>query len=143
MFKENGSDDFAGFNGRGRGRGLGRGRRWLGDYSLMDIRLVEPALLIFLDQDGLHGYGLLEKLAGIGLTEINPSMIYRILRDYEELGLVQSEWDADTTQGPPKRVYTITSEGRLALEQAATSLRVTAQRIETMLDLFDLSESQE
>ena len=141
MFKENERDDFAGFSGRGRGRGLGRGRRWLGDYSLMDIRLVEPALLIFLDQDGLHGYGLLEKLAGIGLTEINPSMIYRILRDYEELGLVQSEWDADTTQGPPKRVYTITSEGRLALEQAATSLRVTAQRIEAMLDLFDLSES--
>jgi DNA-binding PadR family transcriptional regulator len=63
------------------------------------------------------------------------------LRDYEELGLVQSEWDADTTQGPPKRVYTITSEGRLALERAATSLRVTAQRIEAMLDLFDLSES--
>ena len=141
MFKENERDDFAGFSGRGRGRGLGRGRRWVGDYSLMDIRLVEPALLIFLDQDGLHGYGLLEKLAGIGLTEINPSMIYRILRDYEELGLVQSEWDADTTQGPPKRVYTITSEGRLALEQAATSLRVTAQRIEAMLDLFDLSES--
>ncbi|MDI9566191.1 MAG: helix-turn-helix transcriptional regulator, partial [Chloroflexota bacterium] len=120
-----------------------RGRRWLGDYSLMDIRLVEPALLIFLDQDGLHGYGLLEKLAGIGLTEINPSMIYRILRDYEELGLVQSEWDADTTQGPPKRVYTITPEGRIALERAATSLRVTAQRIEALLDLFDLSESQE
>jgi DNA-binding PadR family transcriptional regulator len=143
MFKENERDDFAGFSGRGRGRGLGRGRRWVGDYSLMDIRLVEPALLIFLNKDGLHGYGLLEKLAGIGLTEINPSMIYRILRDYEELGLVQSEWDADTTQGPPKRVYTITSEGRLALERAATSLRVTAQRIETMLDLFDLSESQE
>ena len=143
MFKENERDDFAGFSGRGRGRGLGRGRRWVGDYSLMDIRLVEPALLIFLNKDGLHGCGLLEKLAGIGLTEINPSMIYRILRDYEELGLVQSEWDADTTQGPPKRVYTITSEGRLALERAATSLRVTAQRIETMLDLFDLSESQE
>ncbi|HOE70944.1 MAG TPA: helix-turn-helix transcriptional regulator [Brevefilum sp.] len=143
MMKENGSNDFTGFSGRGRGRGLGRGRRWVGDYSLMDIRLVEPALLIFLNQDGLHGYGLLEKLAGIGLTEINPSMIYRILRDYEDLGLVQSEWDTDTTQGPPKRVYTITPEGRMALERAATSLRDTAQRIETMLDLFDLSKPQE
>ena len=139
MFKENGSDDFAGFNGRGRGRGLGRGRRWLGDYSLMDIRLVEPALLIF--RSGWFTWvQLTGKLAGIGLTEINPSMIYRILRDYEELGLVQSEWDAIRLKAP-KRVYTITSEGRLALEQAATSLRVTAQRIEAMLDLFDLSES--
>jgi len=119
--------------GRGRGRGLGRGQRWMGDYSLMDLRLVEPALLAFLSHENLHGYGLLEKLAALGLSSINPSMIYRILRDYEEIGLVQSSWDEEGTQGPPRRVYSLTEEGHLALERAAQSLRETVDRIDQIL----------
>ncbi|MDY6868300.1 MAG: helix-turn-helix transcriptional regulator, partial [Chloroflexota bacterium] len=91
--------------GGGPGRGMGRGRRWMGDYSLMDVRLVEPALLAFLLKENLHGYGLLEKLEQLGLESINPSVVYRILRDYEELGLVTSDWDSTGTQGPPRRVY--------------------------------------
>ncbi|NLN70851.1 MAG: hypothetical protein GX142_08750 [Chloroflexi bacterium] len=131
----------AGGGGRGRGRGLGRGRRWAGDYSLLDIRLVEPALLIFLDHEKLHGYGLIDKLADIGLSGINPSLVYRILRDYEEFGVVQSEWDTDTTQGPPKRVYTLTEEGKATLERAISSLRDTTFRIEKILQVFEVKES--
>ena len=123
-------------SGRGmnRGRGRGRGMRWMGDYSLMDVRLVEPALLAFLQKENLHGYGLLEKLDSLGLDAINPSMIYRILRDYEDIGLVRSDWDSEGTQGPPRRVYAITGEGRAALKRAETSLRETADRIESLLD---------
>ena len=128
--------------GRGGGgrRGFGRGQRWMGDYSLIDIRLVEPALLAFLSKENFHGYGLLEKLADFGLDSINPSLIYRILRDYEEFGLVQSDWDKDTTQGPPKRVYTITAAGEAALERAADSLRGTLGRIKSLLALIDTNE---
>lgn len=122
--------------GAGRGRGFGRGQRWMGDYSLIDVRLVEPALLAFLKQKSLHGYGLLDKLAELGLNAINPSLIYRVLRDYEELGLVQSDWDTDTTQGPPKRVYTITEDGQAALRRAADSMRETVTRIEAILALI-------
>jgi len=122
--------------GAGRGRGYGRGQRWMGDYSLLDVRLVEPALLAFLNKESLHGYGLLEKLAQLGLSGINPSLIYRILRDYEEFGLVESDWDKETTQGPPKRVYTLTEAGKSALERASVSLRETASRIESVLDLL-------
>jgi DNA-binding PadR family transcriptional regulator len=130
-------EDFASFNrGAGRGRGFGRGQRWMGDYSLMDVRLVEPALLTFLSKESLHGYGLLEKLAQIGLSAINPSLIYRILRDYEEFGLVSSDWDNDTTQGPPRRVYTLTKIGESALERASVSLRETVNRIEAILELL-------
>jgi PadR family transcriptional regulator, regulatory protein PadR len=126
----------AGF-GRGGGRGFGRGQRWMGDYSLIDVRLIEPALLAFLSIEKSHGYGLLEKLATFGLSSINPSVIYRILRDYEEFGLVQSDWDKDTTQGPPKRVYTITTAGDEALKRAADSLQGTLERIETLLSLIN------
>jgi PadR family transcriptional regulator, regulatory protein PadR len=121
---------------RGRGRGRGRGRRWLGEHSLMDVRLVEPALLAFLLEGDLHGYGLLEKLEVLGLGSINPSVIYRILRDYEELGLVTSDWETEQTQGPPRRVYAITREGQGALARAKESLRETADRIESLLALI-------
>jgi len=123
----------------GRGRGPGRNRRsrrggrWMGDYSLVDVRLVEPALLAFLQGESLHGYGLLEKLDALGLGSINPSVIYRILRNYEEIGLVQSAWDEEKTQGPPRRVYTLTEDGQKALQRAAESLAETSDRINKIL----------
>lgn len=126
--------------GRGSGRGRGRGRRWMGDYSLVDVRLVEPALLAFLQSEALHGYALLEKLEPLGLGAINPSVIYRILRDYEEIGLVQSDWDHDESLGPPRRVYTITAEGREALARAANSLEDTINRIQLILKEIESTE---
>jgi DNA-binding PadR family transcriptional regulator len=126
--------EFPGFGmGPGRGRRRGRGHRWIGDYSLVDVRLVEPALLAFLRKENLHGYALLEKLDTLGLGAISPSVIYRILRDYEEVGLVRSEWDTEESQGPPRRVYAITSQGRAALSRAADSLKQTVDRIEMIL----------
>lgn len=127
--------------GAGRGTGRGRGRRWMGDYSLVDVRLVEPALLAFLQSESLHGYALLEKLETLGLGAINPSMIYRILRDYEEIGLVQSDWDHEDTQGPPRRVYTLTDEGRAALLRAASSLEDTVDRIKSILNRIDSTQN--
>jgi len=122
-------------SGRGgaRGRGRGRGRHWLGDYSLVDVRLVEPALLAFLKTENLHGYALLEKLDSIGLGGINPSVVYRKLRDYEAIGLVESGWDEEKSQGPPRRVYAITDDGKQVLEMVSQSLQETRERIETIL----------
>ncbi len=117
----------------GRNRRPRRGGRWMGDYSLLDVRLVEPALLAFLQGENLHGYGLLDKLEDLGLGAINPSVIYRILRNYEEIGLVQSTWDEEKTQGPPRRVYTLTLEGQEALVRAADSLAKTSNRINNIL----------
>ena len=122
--------------GSGRGRGMGRGRRWMGDYSLLDVRLVEPALLVFLMDGNLHGYGLLDKLEGLGLGSINPSVIYRILRDYEEVGLVTSDWDSESTQGPPRRVYALTEDGKNALKRVKESLTETTERIDAILKLL-------
>jgi PadR family transcriptional regulator PadR len=129
--------------GFGRARGIGRGKRWMGDYSLLDVRLVEPALLAFLKNGNLHGYGLLEKLDAIGLGSINPSVIYRILRDYEEVGLVVSNWDQESTQGPPRRVYALTDAGKEALLRAQTSLEETRDRISTILDQIDTQFDRE
>lgn len=116
--------------------GRGRGMRWMGEYSLVDVRLVEPALLAFLNQEPQHGYALLERLDALGLGAINPSVIYRILRNYEEIGLVSSDWDKEESQGPPRRVYAITEEGRAAMQRAKGSLEATAKRIAELLAIM-------
>jgi len=123
--------------GQGRGSGRGRGRRWVGDYSLVDVRLIEPALLAFLQKEDLHGYALLEKLDSLGLGSVNASVIYRILRDFEDVGLVRSYWDSEATQGPPRRVYSLAEDGKAALDLAFASLKETKSRIELILEKIE------
>ena len=132
--------DFGGGFRHGQGRGRGRGRHWLGEYSLVDVRLLEPALLAFLGKEDLHGYGLLDKLEKIGLGAINPSVVYRILRDYEEIGLVKSTWDGEESQGPPRRVYSITADGQQALDLISKSLEETVKRIGIILQEINSEE---
>ena len=102
-------------NGHGRGFGRGRGRGRDGDRSLLATRLLEPALLVLLSQGDIHGYTLLEQVEAMGLGALHPSVVYRILREMEEAGWVSSVWNREQTQGPPRRVYTLTEEGYAAL----------------------------
>lgn len=118
--------------GRGRGHGGGRGRG--GERSLLATRLVEPALLVLLSQGNLHGYILLERVEALGLTALQPSMVYRILREMEEAGWVSSIWDREKTQGPPRRVYTLTEEGFAALREWENHLEQTQGLISRLLE---------
>ncbi|MGD8516817.1 MAG: helix-turn-helix transcriptional regulator, partial [Anaerolineae bacterium] len=86
--------------------GRGRRRRWRRrGYSRRAVRFLEPTLLLILHQGPAHGYTLIEQLREFGLTDIDPSAIYRALRDMESEGWVISSWDEEQTQGPPRRVY--------------------------------------
>jgi PadR family transcriptional regulator, regulatory protein PadR len=118
--------------GRGRGHGGGRGRG--GERSLLATRLVEPALLVLLSQGNLHGYTLLERVEALGLVALQPSMVYRILREMEEAGWVSSIWDREQTQGPPRRVYTLTEEGLAALREWERHLEQTQGLISRLLE---------
>lgn len=115
--------------GRGRGRGRGRRRR--------AVRMLEPALLLLLHHGEAHGYTFLERLDEFGLGSLNPSVVYRALRDMEERGWVGSTWDEEETQGPPRRVYHITAEGDEALSMWARELRDARARIDHLLSLYD------
>lgn len=103
----------------------------------MDVRMIEPALLAFLSKEPQHGYALLERLDYLGLGGVNPSAIYRILRDFEEIGLVKSDWDSEGTQGPPRRIYVLTEEGQAALKRAEASLKETGQKINALLQIIE------
>jgi DNA-binding PadR family transcriptional regulator len=122
--------------GHGRGRGQGRGRD--GEHSLLATRLVEPALLVFLSQGDQHGYTLLEQVDSLGLGSFHPSMVYRILREMEESSWVSSIWDSEQTQGPPRRVYTLTEDGYAVLGEWKKHLQQTQGIITRLLEQIQI-----
>ena len=99
-------------------------------------QMLRPTLLLLVHQGDAHGYDLLDKLKDFGLEGIDPSLIYRALRDMETDGLIRSTWDSQETQGPPRRIYSLTEQGHLVLQQYLEELQVTRSRIDQLLDAY-------
>ena len=116
---------------RGRGRrGWGCGRRAAG--------MLESALLLLLHREPAHGYTLLEQLEEFGLGGIDPSAIYRALRDMEAREWVASTWDEEQSQGPARRVYRITELGDEVLAAWVQDLHETREMIDRLLEAYRL-----
>ncbi|MEN3203010.1 MAG: helix-turn-helix transcriptional regulator [Atribacterota bacterium] len=108
-------------------------------------RFIQPCLLLLLAQKRAHGYELLEELRSLFFQEetLDPSLVYRSLRKMEEDGLILSEW-VTGGPGPARRVYTITEEGRAALDLWVEHIRKQLQRFETFLrEYSDILEGRE
>jgi PadR family transcriptional regulator PadR len=72
---------------------------------------VQPWLLLLLADSPAHGYQLLERLNQNEDTRgIDPGLLYRTLRQFEEDGLVKSSWDNEGS-GAARRVYEVTADG--------------------------------
>jgi PadR family transcriptional regulator PadR len=97
-------------------------------------RFAEPALLLLLSRGPTHGYELLERLPKLlGDERIDVGNGYRALRALEEEGLVESEWQADLP-GPAKRTYTLTDDGRAALDAWLGSLESLRESLGSFID---------
>lgn len=97
-------------------------------------RFAEPALLRLLAERPTHGYELLEQLpALLGEDRVDVGNLYRALRALEEEGLVVSEWQAELP-GPAKRTYTLTDDGRSALDAWLGSLASLRDGLTSFLD---------
>jgi PadR family transcriptional regulator PadR len=118
-----------------RGRGRGRGWRWRG-ASRRAVRFVEPTLLLLLHYGPAHGYTLIEQLDEYGLADIDPSAVYRALRDMEGRGWVLSSWEEEQTQGPPRRVYHLTALGHEVLGWWTQDLQETRGMIDHLLGAY-------
>ena len=83
------------------------------------VRLVRPAILTVLAEESLHGYRILERLAGMVMFRgqpPDPAGIYRVLKSMEQEGLVHCAWDLQGS-GPARRQYALAARGRSCLEQ--------------------------
>ena len=118
--------------GHGRGRGRGRGRRVL--------RFLQPCLLLLLNESEAHGYRLREQIGRFGFDsqEFDPSLIYRTLREMEDVGWIQSR-ESTESKGPPRRVYSLSGEGIDQLAFWASDLRRVRNEIDAFLKAFETS----
>jgi len=106
--------------------------------------MLRPALLLLLAEGDSHGYELMDQLDPMGFDVecLDSSIIYRDLRDMEEMGLIQSTWD-DDSKGPRRRVYQIREEGFMRLQGWLESLEHVSDQIESLLIRYQGLNTQE
>lgn len=117
----------------GRGWALRDDPRREARHSPLAVSLVEPNLLALIKEQPGHGYTLLSELNAMGMTTIHPSVVYRTLRDMEDLDWIRSDWDTGQTQGPPRRIYQLTAQGEEALQYWRQELERTNEIILQLL----------
>ncbi len=117
-----------------RGWAMGGGPLPEGRHSPLRVSMLEPALLVLLKERPRHGYTLLNDLDTLGMRTMHPSMVYRTLREMEDLAWVQSDWDTDQTQGPPRRTYTLTQQGEEVLRNWKNELEGSQTLIKLLLE---------
>jgi PadR family transcriptional regulator PadR len=100
------------------------------------VRFLEPTLLVVLHHGPAHGYTLIDQLGEFGLANMDPSAIYRALRNMEQEGWVASSWNEEQTQGPPRRVYRLTALGDEVLKWWTQDLRDTRRMIDHLLGTY-------
>jgi poly-beta-hydroxybutyrate-responsive repressor len=118
-------------NGR-RAETTGQPRNWL-----------QPFLLLSLQQWQSHGYELMQRLALYGFESIDPGSVYRTLRQLERDGLVSSDWDTNASNGPARRVYSLTDSGELYLQTWASALRGYQSMLDSFFKSYPMDASED
>ncbi|MCI4463636.1 MAG: helix-turn-helix transcriptional regulator, partial [Caldisericum sp.] len=85
-----------------------------------------------------HGYELINSLSTIFPQEATQTSsvmgnYYRLLRELELLGLVNSSWDTSGS-GPARRVYSITEKGKLEFISIIEQIKHTKEFVDKFLD---------
>jgi len=91
------------------------------------------AILKILSKKPAYGYAIRDIVIDLIEREIPKSLIYISLRKLEKRGYVRSEWKV-MEQGPARRMYNITDEGKDALEHKLNCLRKYIRICQKIID---------
>jgi poly-beta-hydroxybutyrate-responsive repressor len=97
-------------------------------------------LLVMLKEHNLHGYEIMKELKSRFAVITEPGTVYRALRQLEREGYISSWWDPKD-QGPARRIYTLTDEGRRALVLWSIALEQYRSHLEAFFTLYSGSNS--
>lgn len=95
-----------------------------------------PIMLLHLREWNSHGYELMEKLTQFGIDSVDRGNFYRLLRQLEKDSLVTSVWDT-SSDGPAKRIYSITEAGEQYLDMWAGSLSQYQKLLNQFFNLYN------
>ncbi|NKZ03796.1 helix-turn-helix transcriptional regulator [Actinomadura latina] len=97
--------------------------------------MLQPFLLLLIHQRPGHGYDLIERLAAMGVTGVEPGHAYRVLRNLERERLLSSSW-VPSDAGPARRRYELTPEGLADLRVRMASLAHFGGVLDSFLALW-------
>lgn len=86
---------------------------------------------MLLDGGEMHGYKLYPELRARGV-DLQATSLYRWLRKFERDRWVASRW-SDRVEGPERRVYVLTGEGRSALHETTAVIAAMRDAYSTFL----------
>ncbi len=89
--------------------------------------LLDFIVLQLLRMHPMHGYNIIGQVRDDFGVSFRPSTIYPLLGELEERNLITSKWDM--TGDRPKKVYTLTKEGRNLLNFTENSFNVICKKI--------------
>lgn len=78
--------------------------------------ILEGCILAIIEREAVYGYTLSKQLHENGLTEISEGTIYPVLLRLQKNGYIVGEM-RPSEAGPDRKYYTLTPEGKQALEQ--------------------------
>lgn len=98
-------------------------------------KFIQPAILVALYDEPLHGFSLLKKMKDGGLIsggEPDPTGLYRTLKKMEAAGLLCSDVEVGESK-KLRRIYTITADGRDCLVTWKSTLETYRADISGMI----------
>jgi len=114
-----------------------RGGTWKGVAEVLRPRnLVQPGLLLLLEEAPGHGYDLQHRLEALLVWRVDSPTIYRVLNAMEEQGLVTSLWER-SENGKERRRYVITDAGRGAGEAWMSELANASALLHGLLKRYE------
>ncbi|MFC4056125.1 helix-turn-helix transcriptional regulator [Actinomadura syzygii] len=96
---------------------------------------LRPFLLVLIHERPGHGYDLIDRLAGMGLADVEPGHAYRVLRGLERELLLTSRW-MPSDAGPARRLYELTPAGSAYLKNRMEELAEFGGVLDTFLSLW-------
>ena len=93
--------------------------------GLLDIIVLE-----LLRSEAMHGYKIITAIRRNFGAYFGPSTIYPFLNEMQEKGYITSQWE--TKHDRPRKVYTITSEGKNMLTGIEQSFSTIVSRLSRM-----------
>ncbi|WP_395638594.1 PadR family transcriptional regulator [Pseudolysinimonas sp.] len=92
---------------------------------------LEGMILAILAGRAAYGYEITAWLRDRGFTDIAEGTVYALLVRIEQRGLVDVE-KVPSEKGPPRKVYSLNTEGRRALDEFWATWGFLAERLEEL-----------
>lgn len=96
--------------------------------------VLDLCLLAVMGEGPAYGYEMTKRLRARGLSIVGEGSIYPLLGRLERDGLVETRREA-SNGGPPRKYYSLSPEGRGALEAGVEEWKAARDAVDGVLDV--------